>query len=132
MAMLNDPDALRGLLLGYADRVLALEPKASALDRIATAEGSLCTTAAAKALQMRPTELFRWLSTAGWVYRRAGSAGWLGYQDKVQRGFLEHKVTTVQRADGGEKIVEQVRITPRGLAKLAEMLAGERQAVAVA
>ena len=42
-----------------------IEPKAAALDRISTADGSLCITDAAKALQLRPTDLFQRLSLQG-------------------------------------------------------------------
>ncbi|CAN7309897.1 phage antirepressor KilAC domain-containing protein [Cupriavidus necator] len=122
------PEALR-LAADEAERRAAAEaklaiaaPKAEALDRIATAEGSLCVTDAAKALQMKPRELFNWLSGNQWIYRRTGSPNWIGYQNKLQSGLLEHKVTTVERNDGSEKVTEQVRVTPKGLAKIAESL----------
>lgn len=127
--LLNDPAAMRGLLLTYSEKVLHLEgvvkeqqPKVEALDRIATANGSLCITDAAKALQVQPKRLFRWLHENRWIYRRAGGTTWLGYQDRVMAGLLEHKVTTVMREDGSEKVVEQVRVTPKGLAKVAAAL----------
>lgn len=95
-------------------------PKAQALDRFATfAEGSMCITNAAKALQLQPKKFFAWLQAHQWIYRRAGGSGWLGYQSRIQVGYLEHKVTTVERGDGTEKTVEQVLITAKGLAKLA-------------
>lgn len=129
VAVLNDPSAMRGILLSYTEKVLALEavnaeltPKAEALDRIATADGSLCVTDAAKALQMRPKDLFSYLREHGWIYRRAGAGHDVGYQSKTTTGLLEHKVTTVLRADGSEKITEQVRITPKGLAKLSALI----------
>lgn len=125
---LNDPVQLRGLLLNYSAnaeklerRVQELLPSQEALDRISQADGSLCITDAAKALQMRPKELFEWLRQNGWIYKRAGSASDLGYQSKTTAGLLEHKVTTVLRADGSEKVTEQVRITPKGLTKLAAL-----------
>jgi phage antirepressor YoqD-like protein len=100
-------------------KVTDLQPKADALDRIATgAEGSLNITNAAKALQMRPKDLFAWLSANRWIYRRMGGKGWVAYQDRIQGGLLEHKVTTVERSDGTEKVVEQVLVLPKGLAKL--------------
>lgn len=37
----------------------------------------------------------------------------------IQQGMLTHKVVTVQTGDGREKIVENVLVTPKGLAKLA-------------
>lgn len=36
--------------------------------------------------------------------------------------MLEHKVTTVSRGDGSEKVVEQVLVTPRGLARISQIL----------
>lgn len=97
-------------------------PKAQALERIAQAQGSLCITDAAKALQVTPQTLFRLLQAEQWIYRRPGGAGWLGYQNRIQSGLLEHKVTTVTRDDGSDKVVEQCRITPKGLARLASSL----------
>ena len=98
-------------------------PTVAAYDRIATvAVGSMCITDAAKALQVQPqVTLFPYLSgVAKWIYRRVGGKGWVGYQDKVQQGLLEHKVTEVTRGDGTTKIIENVLITPKGLAKLAK------------
>ena len=105
------------------EQVQAMTPKVEALTRIALSEGSLCIQSAAKHLQVQPNFLFKWLQEHQWIYRRAGGGGFLGYQSRIQSGLLEHKVTTVSRSDGTEKVVEQCRITPRGLAKLAEMLA---------
>ncbi|OQS41128.1 phage antirepressor KilAC domain-containing protein [Chromobacterium haemolyticum] len=125
--VLNDPAAMRGLLLTYSEKVLSLEskvesmaPKVQALERISEAEGASCITNAAKALQLRPKDLFTYLNQHRWIYKRPGSASWTAYQDKIQAGVLEHKVTTVSRSDGSEKVVEQVLVTPKGLAKLAE------------
>lgn len=129
MAVLNDPSAMRGLLLTYSEKVLELQAAVEsqredvqALDRIAKADGSLCITDAAKALQMRPKDLFDYLKAHGWIYRRTGSDHWVGYQTRVNGGDLEHKVTTVLRADGSEKTTEQVRITSQGLTKLAKLV----------
>lgn len=126
---LNDPSQLRGLLLTYADKAEAAErrvqeliPSKEALDRIAGADGSLSITDAAKALQIRPKDLFDWLSHNGWIYKRAGSAHWLGYQSKAASALLEHKVTTILRSDGSEKVTEQVRVTPKGLTRLAALI----------
>lgn len=126
---LNDPAALRGLLLTYSEKAEVLErrvqellPSQEALQRISEADGSLCVTDAAKALQMRPKDLFAWLRQNGWIYRRPGTSHDLGYQSKTAAGLLEHKITTVLRADGSEKVTEQVRVTPKGLTKLATFI----------
>lgn len=125
---LSDPAQLRQALLGYTEKVIALEsqvsamePKVEALNRIALAEGSMCLTDAAKHLQVQPKWLFRWLQEKGWIYRRAGGSGFIGYQSRIQVGYLEHKVSTVERSDGSTKTAEQVRVTAKGLAKLAEV-----------
>ncbi|MFC4158300.1 phage antirepressor KilAC domain-containing protein [Chitinimonas lacunae] len=77
-------------------------------------------TDAAKQLQMRPKDLIAWLSQHHWIYRRSGSDAWTAYQERIERGLLEHKVTTVEREDGTEKVVTQARVTAKGLARLAE------------
>ncbi|RRJ96791.1 phage regulatory protein/antirepressor Ant [Opitutaceae bacterium TAV4] len=128
LAVLNDPAQMRSLLLNYTERVLALEstvatqaPKVEALDRIATRTGgTLCITDAAKALQMGVKALFDWLSANRWIYRRPGGKSWLGYQDRVQSGLLEHKIATIL-VEGEERIREQVLVTAKGLARLAEI-----------
>lgn len=129
MKFLADPDAVRGLLLTYTERVIALEAKVTelgdkgkALDLIATADGSLTLTDAAKALQMQPKGLIDWLVRNQWIYKRIGSTNYLGYQSKTSIGMMEHKTTTINRADGSEKITTQVRITAKGLARLAHLI----------
>jgi Rha family phage regulatory protein len=108
-----------------AEQIATLAPKAEALDRIASADGSLSVTEAAKALQVRPKDLFAFLSTNSWIYRRAGSGTWLGYQTRTNSGDLHHLVTTKAQADGTEMVIEQVKVTPRGLAKLAKLMPGQ-------
>ena len=105
-----------------AQEIEVLEPKAQALDRLSAAEGSMNITAAAKVLKMQPTHLFKFLSEKRWIYKRAGGKTWLGYQDKIQTGYLEHHSTEVSRTDGTKKVVEQVLVTAKGLAKLSTML----------
>lgn len=128
MKALNDPAAMRTLLLTYSEKVLDLEsrnaelsPKAEALDRIATADGSLCVTDAAKTLQVRPKTLFEFLRSHGWIYSRPGTSD-VAYQGKLASGLLEHKTTTIHRSDGSEKVTTQVRVTPKGLARLAALI----------
>jgi phage anti-repressor protein/phage antirepressor YoqD-like protein len=130
---LNDPATMRSLLLTYSEKVLTLEhqvgelhPKADGFDRIATADGSICLTNAAKVLQIPPKQFMGSLNQREWIYRRVGSSGWLAYQNRIQQGYLEHKVTTVSRSDGSEKIVEQVLVTPKGLARLSVLLDSSR------
>lgn len=128
--ILNDPKEMRGLLLTYSEKVISLQnenselkPKAEALERIAKTDGSMCVTDAAKHLNVQPKFLFNFLSCHGWTYRRLGNRNWVGYQDKIQQGLLEHKVVILGTDDyGADKTADQVRITKKGLTKLSEML----------
>lgn len=131
MVALNDPAFLRDALISYTEKVMHLEhqveemkPDVDALTRIAKAEGSLCVTDAAKQLQVKPKSLFGLMSHSKWIYRRLGTA-WIAYQDKIQQGLLEHKVTVVKSSTGEDKQVSQVRVTAKGLSKLAKLLSIE-------
>jgi phage antirepressor YoqD-like protein len=97
-------------------------PKVEALDRIATSDGSMCITDSAKTLQVQPRKLTQLLQENGWVYRRPMGSGWLAYQDKIQQGLMEHKVTTGEKGDGTEWTSTQPRITSKGLTKLAAVI----------
>ena len=128
MVMLNDNAWLRGTLLSYTEKVAEMQgqieemrPSVQALERIAVSDGSLCITDAAKNLQVQPKALFNYLREHRWIYSRPGSAGYVAYQDKLQSGLLEHKVTVVTRADGSEKTTTQVRVTAKGMARLAKL-----------
>ena len=133
MEFLNDPASMRLLLGNYAEKVIALEgqiqevkPKVEAFERISDAQGSLCLRDAAKSLQIQPVKFNQLLQELKWIYRRQGNKNFLGYQDKVQSGFITHKITTITDLGTGEdKICEQVRITPKGLAKLAQLLTNQ-------
>lgn len=125
----SDPRQLLSTLIDYANSNIALQeqvaelaPKAEALDRIATADGSFCITDAAKTLQIQRKVLFAFLRSHRWIYTRAGGGDEIAYQDKLAYGFLEHKTTTVHRSDGSERVTTQVRVTPKGLARLAKEL----------
>lgn len=100
-----------------------IQPKADALDLLTKADGSVCITDAAKLLQVtRPKDLFSLLQRERWIYRRTGSTTYVGYQDKIQQSLIEHKVTEITRSDGSQKVTQQVRITPKGLAKIGQLL----------
>lgn len=129
MALFSDPAAMLQLATDYAKRLIEKDeviaqqaPKVAALARLSESEGSLNITESAKTLGIQRNKLFSWLDFNGWIYRRAGSKNWLGYRDKEQRGYLTHKVKPILLSDGTERISEQVRITPKGLAKLAEVV----------
>jgi phage antirepressor YoqD-like protein len=86
----------------------------------------MCITNAAKHLQVRPKDLFAFLSARKWIYRRTGGKGWIAYQDRIQSGHLEHKIVTVEKSDGSEKMVESVLVTASGMVKLAQLVDDNR------
>lgn len=105
----------------------AAAPKAAALDLIAEADGSLNITDAAKALKVQPKKLFAWLIDKRWIYRRGGAGSFLGYQDRIMAGYLDHVTAVIDTPSGGHKITERVRITAKGLARLAVLLRDENR-----
>ena len=105
-----------------AEQIEEMREDVEAHARVTKAEGSLSITEAAKGLSVRPKDLFSWLSQNGWIYKRAGGSSWLGYSSKCIAGLLEHKTTTVLRADGSEKVTEQCRVTAKGLGRLAKLV----------
>lgn len=111
------------------NKVAEQTPKAEGFDRIANADGLLNLTNAAKSLNVRPKDLFDFLQAKKWIYRRVGGRSYSAYQDKIQCGYLTHKVYAMTLDDGTERIREQVVVTPRGLTKLASIV--PREAVLV-
>lgn len=99
-------------------------PKVEALGRIAEARGTLCLTDTAKHLNIPRHVLIDWMRENRWIYRREGSAHWLAYQPRMAAGLLEHRVTVIGTDSiGDQRLASQVRVTPKGLAKLAEKIA---------
>lgn len=128
-AMLTGPQLMAAALIEadvtikeQAQKIEKMSEDVIAYERIAVADGSLCVTDAAKTLQVRPKDLFTFLRTQKWIYRRPGGAEDLAYQSKLIAGLLEHKTKTVHRSDGSEKVTTQVRVTPKGLARLSKEL----------
>ena len=123
----NIPEALRFAAKMAEGRIFAEEklakakPKVKQLERIEAAEGSMCITDVAKILKIRPKELFSFMSSNGWIYKRV-SGPWIGYQSKLQSGYLEHCENSYTNSEGYEKIRIQVRVTGKGLSKLAGLL----------
>lgn len=129
------PEALR-LAADLAENNAALSaqvalqaPKVAALDRIATSDGALCITDAAKHLQVPPRTFFAWLATNAWIYRRGG--GWVAFQHRIDQGWLAMKVV-VRKVDvagiSTDRTFEQVLVTPRGLARLARLFESHQEA----
>lgn len=116
--------ALAGKAAQLEHQVAAQAPAVAGFDLIANADGTMCMRDAAKVLQMRPHKLTDFLLLNEWIYHRVGKPGYIAYQDKLVTGYLRHKLGNYEDPDSGErKVNEQVRITKKGLTKLASMIA---------
>ena len=125
-AVLNDPAAMRGLLLNYAEKVeqrdkliADMQPKVEAFHQLERADGNMNLTTAAKVLNVPPQKFNRDLEARQWIYRMGVTGAWTGRQEKINAGYLVHKIFRQEQADGTEKARAQVLITPKGMAKLA-------------
>jgi anti-repressor protein len=149
-ALMADPDALLQLAAHHAAarkdveiKLLASESHAAqlagkveemasdvaALDRIAKSDGSMCIREVAKDLQIKPQKnLFDYLLTNSWIYKQSGCNQ--AYQTRIDQGVLEHKVTVVTRSNGTEKVVSQVRVTPKGIKALAKVFSAKEEKAA--
>ena len=115
-------EALR-LAADLQDQLALAAPKAAALDRISQADGDLCLTDAAKTLGMQPRRLIDWLSQHRWIYKRDGKGSWIGYQDKIQTGYLHHsEYRYFSKSQQVELLNTQVLVTPKGLARIARAI----------
>jgi phage antirepressor YoqD-like protein len=124
LGMSEEKDALQLKTHQQQATIAVLEPKAQALDRLSNASGLRCVTDAAKSLGMRPSDLFTWLNVNAWIYRRPGGSSWLAYQDRIDQGLLVNKVTTICRPEVGDKVVDRLLVTAKGLAKLSLQIHG--------
>lgn len=127
---LNNPHQLRGLLSNYAERtevaetkVLELEPKAEAFDRLETCEGGMTPRPASKILGFPERKLTQWLQVNHWAFRQSGKGPLQAYSDKKNAGYLDHNLRHyTDHSTGDEKVSVQLVITPKGLARLAKVL----------
>lgn len=103
-----------------AEQQLAIAaPKAAALDLLAAADGSMPISNVAKHLKQPQRRFFSDLHVKGWIFRQGGS--WVGKADKINRGYITHTYHNITHSDGRVEVKTQALITPRGMAKLAEI-----------
>ena len=134
MVALNDPATMRTLLLGYTEKVLALEnqvvtlaPKAAALDQIAATTEALTITQAAKVLGVKRETLTTWLHANGWIYRQNGA--WVAYDQHIKNGRLQFKEARyTDEKTGQECLKPYCHVLPKGLTKLAEVFGSQPKA----
>lgn len=105
-----------------ASAVQAQASKAEAFDQLATAEGSMPITQAAKSLGVAPHVLFDWLERSAWIYRPNGKRP-AAYETKIMDGLLMHRTHMAELQDGTRRLVANVHVTARGLTTLAAHVA---------
>ena len=106
-----------------ADAKLAIAaPKAEALDRFADVRDSKSITDAAKALKVGPRKLAEFLQGIGWIYRRGVAGALLANQALINSGHMFHAATSLHRPGRLSVVVNQPRLTPKGIAKVAQLL----------
>jgi len=120
-------EALR-LAASLQEQIDKQAPQVAAIKRLASAQGAICITDAAKQLQLEPGFLFAWLQENRWIYRRQGSRRWIGYQPRINTGVITHKVTALKPdpETGAERAAFDPLITPRGLTVLAQHFSGAK------
>ena len=116
-------DALR-LAADQSEQIEAMRPKVEAMDLMEASEGSQTPRIAAKVFDAAERKFFRWLHAHNWTYKQGKT--WLGYSDKIKLGYLEHEPFTYTVPETGEeKTKVQLKITPKGMARLAQIFAKE-------
>ena len=122
---LNDPAFLRQTLLGYTEKVIALEaekailaPKAEGFDRFANSTGRTILREVGKALHIGSKRGIELLREKKWTFR-ASNGKWHAYSAKVDAGLLDVKYVTYTNSAGEEISTQQVYVTPKGMARLA-------------
>lgn len=92
------------------------------LDRLEGARGSMCISDAAKTLGVKRDDLFRFMDSRRWIFKRSGSKNWLAYDEKRRLGFMEHDDHLYLDGEGRERVATRALVTAKGLVKLAELL----------
>lgn len=126
---LSDPAVLVPLLTSYAQRTQAAErkvaelsPKAEAYDLLDASEGAVNVRVAAKMLNVPERKFTSWLEANRWAFRQNGIGPLQAYVEKRNCGYLEHRPHTYHdRGRGEDRTVAQLMITPKGLARLAQI-----------
>jgi len=126
---LNDPAFLRQTLIGYTEKVIALEaekavlaPKAESFDELANQNGRHNLRSAAQQSGW-PEKLFIARAvTEGWLYIHSLTGKKLAYADKIKAGLMDVKNVSIKRSSGFSENVGQPLFTQKGLLKFRELI----------
>ena len=118
-------------------RARALESPARAWNALSNAAGDFTISDATKILGRDgkcpgPRQMFGWLEGNGWIFRRGGR--WQAMQTAVNAGLLVERVTSGyfdQETGERKQGKPEVRVTAKGLERLRDLLAAERELVLI-
>ena len=123
---LNDPAFLRQTLLGYTEKVIALQaenaalaPRAEVADKIAESAGLYTLNLSAKAANMPLQQFVRAAHANGFIFKQNGK--WNAYAEKVKAGYCHVKFHPYRDRDGDERFSPQVFFTPKGITRLVQI-----------
>ena len=97
-------------------------PKVEALDRISAGKHTMCITDAAKSLKVTRNSLLSVMEKARWIYKRPLCKDWIAYDEKRHQGLLEYAYVALVHSNGAPFEKATVRVTQKGLVKLALLL----------
>lgn len=107
-----------------AQRLVAdLAPKAEAYDRLDALEGSLNVRAATKVLGIQEHKLIKWLQLNRWAFRQSGKGPLQAYVEKISTGYLDHRLSDYTNSHGEKRVSITLMITPKGMKRIAHLLA---------
>ena len=98
-------------------QVVALTPKAEALDELAAMDGCHNLRSAAQQCGWPEQKFIKKLQEIGWLYTHTVTGKKLAYGEKIKAGLMDVKNVQVKRS-AGMQAVGQPMITQKGLAKL--------------
>lgn len=116
-AALNDPTQLRALLLGYAEKTIALEQKVEAMapkvdfaDALLNADGTTLVRDVAKTIGARVRKLEKALRTKGVILANGAPAAVY-----VEKGYFVEVTHAYETKTAGTRIGHTARVTGRGI-----------------
>lgn len=105
------------------DEIIAAQGvQVKALERLESAQGSMCLTDAAKTLGVGRDALIARMQAERWIFKRTGSKNWLAYDDKRRTGYMEHDDHLYLDSQKRERVSTRALVTAKGLVRLAEIL----------
>lgn len=130
-AALSGPQLMAAALIeadatmkAQAEQIEVMQPKVEAFDRLDTAEGNLTLRPASKVLGVPERKLSKWMEVNSWAFRQSGKGPLQAYVAKRNCGYLDHRLDRYE-VDGEERTRIQMVVTPKGMARLAQIFSKE-------